>query len=79
MKNYIPKGRAATDKAKEQCLIDLLEIWKRPGQSQLRLGQLLFNANFINPNKPNLFYVEDLDLIQSVIDFGNLFDKEEKE
>ena len=68
MRNYIPKGRAATDQQKEECLAKLLEVWKSSGQ--MRLGQLLVNAHHIGPSKTDLFYVEDLDLIDSVVKFG---------
>jgi hypothetical protein len=69
----IPKGRAATDQQKEECLAKLLEVWKDPRHTQLRLGQLLVNAHHLGSCTADLFYVEDLALIDSVVEFGQKY------
>jgi hypothetical protein len=79
MNNYIPKGRAATDQQKEELLAKLLEVWKDPKHTQMRLGQLLVCAHHVSPIKTDLFYAEDLPLIEAVVAFGKLFDEKTNE
>jgi uncharacterized protein YihD (DUF1040 family) len=47
----------------DRILAKLGEVWKK--YPQLRLGQLILNVI----NDPTLYYVEDQDLIDSIIDY----------
>lgn len=61
------KGRANTDSDKEVIMRRLLAVWKC--MPELRLGQLIMNAT----NNPDIFYVEDFDLLKCVEDFAARF------
>jgi hypothetical protein len=72
---HLPK-RALTDEQKEECIKQILEVWKaNPLQ---RLGQLLDNAlvtyQQAQGHQPgqgvSMFHIEDYILLQAVIDFG---------
>ena len=47
----------------DRLLAKLAEVWKK--YPQLRLGQLILNVI----NDPVLYYVEDQDLIDSIVDY----------
>jgi uncharacterized protein YihD (DUF1040 family) len=47
----------------DRILAKLGEVWKK--YPQLRLGQLILNVI----NEPTLYYIEDQDLIDSIIDY----------
>jgi uncharacterized protein YihD (DUF1040 family) len=47
----------------DRILAKLGEVWKK--YPQLRLGQLILNVI----NEPTLYYMEDQDLIDSIIDY----------
>jgi hypothetical protein len=58
--------RAITPEQKDEVMRRLLAAWKKhPAQ---RLGQLLWNANS-QSNQPDLFYVEDYDLVTATEEF----------
>jgi len=62
--------RAQTPEQKKEVLDRLLQAWLQ--YPELRLGQLVDNAMYINrDNKPNLFNIEDMALIEIIELFVN--------
>ena len=67
-----PKGRAKQEWQKRECINQILGVWLE--HPELRLGQLLENSlgtNIDVSTQAPFFYMEDFDLTQKVIDFGN--------
>ena len=63
-------GRAQTPEQKKEVLDRLLQAWI--DCPEMRLGQLVDNAMYINrDNKPNLFNIEDMALIEIIELFVN--------
>lgn len=61
-------GRATEEWQKRECLNQILAVWLE--HPDLRLGQLIENARLTQGLEGDLFYAEDLVLVQAIIDFG---------
>jgi len=67
------KGRAATVEAKRQVIDRIFSAWTKA--PQLRLGQLLVNANQATPMGNDCFYTEDERLARLTEEFVERFNQ----